>query len=80
VFSNVCLIYYIPVSMHVALTADLSKMLKKKWQDLQSYTRRKEVARKRESVKTGGGPKPLELKDGEEKVSHKFCIINNYCA
>jgi hypothetical protein len=28
VFSNVCLIYYIPVSMHVALTADLSKVLK----------------------------------------------------
>jgi hypothetical protein len=23
-FSNVCLIYYIPVSMHVALTADLN--------------------------------------------------------
>jgi hypothetical protein len=36
--------------------------------------------KERESVKTGGGPKPLELKDGEEKVSHKFCIINNYCA
>jgi hypothetical protein len=48
--------------MHVALTADLSKMLKK-WQDLQSHTRRKEVARKREAVKTGGGPTPLELKD-----------------
>jgi hypothetical protein len=32
VFSNVCLIYYIPVSMHVAVTAHLSKMLRKSGQ------------------------------------------------
>jgi hypothetical protein len=56
------------------------KDVKKKWQDLQIHTRRKEVVRKRESIKTGGGPKPPELKDGEEKVSHKMSIINNYCA
>jgi hypothetical protein len=56
------------------------KDVKKKWQDLQSHTRRKEVVRKREAVKTGAGPKPPELKDEEEKVSHKMSIINNYCA
>jgi hypothetical protein len=34
----------------------------------------------READKTAGGPKPPELKDEEEKVSHKMSIINNYCA
>jgi hypothetical protein len=56
------------------------KDVKKKWPDLQSHARRKEVARKRESVKTGGGPTPPELKDGEEKVLHKISIVNNHCA
>lgn len=35
---------------------------------MQSNTRKKEVARKREAVKTGGGPAPVCLKNWEEKV------------
>ena len=79
IFSNVCLIYYIPVSMHVALTADLSKVLRKSSKIYKATPGGRRLP-EREAVKTGGGPKPPELKDEEEKVSHKICIINNHCA
>jgi hypothetical protein len=36
--------------------------------------------RKRGSIKTGGRPKPPELKNWEERVWPKVCIINNHCA
>jgi hypothetical protein len=42
--------------------------VKKKWQDLQSHIGRKEVVRKRGSIKTGEPPKPPELKNWEERV------------
>lgn len=42
--------------------------MKKKWQDLQSYTKKKEANRKSELKKTGGGPAPPELKCWERKI------------
>ncbi|XP_022320722.1 uncharacterized protein LOC111122966 [Crassostrea virginica] len=44
------------------------KDVKKKWQDIQSQTKKKEANRKSEMRKTGGGPHPSELKPWEEKI------------
>lgn len=44
------------------------KDVKKKWQDLQSHTKKKEANRKSELKKTGGGPAPPELNCWERKV------------
>lgn len=41
---------------------------KKKWQDLQSHTKKKEASRKLDLKKTGGGPPPPELKCWEQKI------------
>jgi len=54
--------------MQCSIDSRSIKDVKKKWQDLQSHTRRKDVVRKRGSIKTGGGQKPPELKDWEERV------------
>ncbi|XP_022345688.2 uncharacterized protein LOC111138144 isoform X1 [Crassostrea virginica] len=44
------------------------KDVKKKWQDIQSHTKKKEATRKTEMKRTGGGPPPSELKAWEEKI------------
>ncbi|XP_052722077.1 uncharacterized protein LOC128192970 [Crassostrea angulata] len=44
------------------------KDVKKKWQDIQSHTKKKEANRKSELRKTGGGPSPQGLKCWEEKI------------
>lgn len=44
------------------------KDVKKKWQDLQSHTKKKEASRKLDLKKTGGGPPPPELKCWEQKI------------
>lgn len=44
------------------------KDVKKKWQDLQSHTKKKEANRKSELKKTGGDPAPPELKCWERKI------------
>ncbi|XP_062566935.1 nuclear apoptosis-inducing factor 1-like [Saccostrea cucullata] len=44
------------------------KDVKKKWQDIQSHTKKKEANRKAELRKTGGGPPPPELKNWEKKI------------
>lgn len=53
---NVCLIYYIPVSIHVALTADPSKIFKKNWQDIQSL-----------HAEEGGGQKESHVKQEKDE-------------
>ncbi|XP_061186964.1 uncharacterized protein LOC133195107 [Saccostrea echinata] len=44
------------------------KDVKKKWQDIQSHTKKKAANRKSEMKKTGGGSPPPELKPWEEKI------------
>ena len=45
-----------------------SKDVKKKWQDVQSLTKKKEVARLKSARMTGGGPAPPALNGWETKV------------
>lgn len=47
--------------------------IKKKWQDLQGKAKKKEVGRKREMTKTGGGAGPANPTDLEGKV--KLCNL-----
>ncbi|XP_022290481.2 uncharacterized protein LOC111102122 [Crassostrea virginica] len=44
------------------------KEVKKKWQDLQTQTKKKEVSRKRSLMQTGGGPPVPEINEWEKKI------------
>ena len=49
--------------------------IKKKWQDLQGSTKKKEAARRSAAKETGGGPAPVcALKSWENKVCYKCCF------
>lgn len=42
--------------------------MKKKWQDIQSAAKKREVSRLKTQRLTGGGPPPSDIKDWEKKV------------
>ncbi|XP_062590294.1 uncharacterized protein LOC134251883 isoform X1 [Saccostrea cucullata] len=44
------------------------KEVKKKWQDIQSSTKKREVERLKTQRQTGGGPPPTDIKDWEKKI------------
>lgn len=44
------------------------KEIKKKWQDIQSAAKKREVGRLKTQRLTGGGPPPSEIKDWEKMV------------
>ncbi|XP_056009439.1 uncharacterized protein LOC125680059 [Ostrea edulis] len=44
------------------------KEVKKKWQDVQSSTKKKEVDRLKIQRQTGGGPPPTDIKEWERKI------------
>lgn len=57
------------------------KEIKKKWQDIQSAAKKREVGRLKTQRLTGGGPPPSEIKDWEKKVLcfnlHNLVIIES---
>ena len=51
---------------------------KKKWQDVQGTTKKKEAARRANARATGGGPPPVsDLRPWESAVSIQRSIISN---
>ena len=51
---------------------------KKKWQDVQGTTKKKEAARRANAQATGGGPPPVcNLRPWESAVSIQYSIISN---